>query len=51
MADPHVALQTLHVASFKNIVHQPVCLTQAEAVIRINGDDTGSILTTMLEHC
>ncbi len=29
----------------------PFARLRAEAVIRINGDDTGVILTTMLEHC
>lgn len=50
VADPHVALHTLHVASLKNIAHQPVCLTQAEAIICINGDDACGILATMLKH-
>ena len=51
MTDAHVALHTLHVASFKNITHQTVCLTQTEAVICIDGDNASGILTTMLKHC
>ncbi|MDC9967024.1 hypothetical protein PSW73_23395, partial [Shigella flexneri] len=35
----HIALQTLHMASFKYIAHQPVRFTQTEAVIGIYGDD------------
>ena len=50
MTNAHIALQTLHMASFKYIAHQPVRFTQTEAVIGIYGDDAGGILTAMLKH-
>ncbi len=50
MANPHIALHTLHVASFKNVAHQSVRLTQTETVICINSDDACGILATMLKH-
>ncbi len=43
MTNAHIALQTLHMASFKYIAHQPVRFTQTEAVIGIYGDDAGGI--------
>ncbi len=50
VADPHIALQALHMAGLKHIVHQAVGLTQTEAVVCINGDDARSILPTVLKH-
>ena len=50
MTNAHIALQTLHMTSFKYIAHQPVRFPQTEAVIGIYGDDAGGILTAMLKH-
>ena len=50
VTNTHIALHTLHMASFKNVAHQTVRLTQTETVVRINGDDACGILATMLKH-
>lgn len=42
MTNAHIALQTLHMASFKYIAHQPVRFPQTEAVIGIYGDDAAA---------
>ena len=50
MADTHVALKTLHMAGFENIVDQTICFAQTETIICIDRDDASGILTTVLKH-
>ncbi|MNZ68218.1 hypothetical protein D3C78_864800 [compost metagenome] len=50
MANTHVALQALHMACLKHILHQTVGLTQTEPIVGIYGDDACGILATVLKH-
>lgn len=50
MANAHVALQALHMARLKHILHQAVGFTQTEPVVGVNGDDACGILATVLKH-
>ena len=49
MADTHIAGQTLHVTGPKHIADQTVILTQKQLILKA-GNNTGSVLTTMLQH-
>ena len=49
MANTHVANQTAHVPTLKYIAHHAVVLAQ-EKPVTVTGNNTGSVLTAMLQH-
>jgi hypothetical protein len=49
MANTHIADQLLHVTKVKHIAHKAVAFAHIEFAV-LTGNDTGSILTTMLQN-
>lgn len=49
MADPHVALETLHVTSAEDITHQTIALAQQETTF-VPGHHARGILPAVLQY-